>query len=239
MLILIRRNKRVHWRSFANDRQGVSAVEFALIAPVMILLYVGIVDVTRGVIASRKLNLLCRTISDLVSQQPTSLSVPISKLSTILGSATSIMQPYSTTSLKLTVSGVSIQAKAGSKPATCCDVVVNWSFTQSGSNSYLRTCKATLTQVVDGTAPSLTTFPQSLVTANASQGFGYTSGGVSYVIVTDASYVYTPLFMQAVSWFMTGMQKTSYMVPRAPANPITIANPNTATAPQMGCYSSS
>ena len=223
--------------SLAADRQGIAAVEFALLAPLMILLYVGVIDVTRGVIASRKLNLLSRTISDLVSQQPTSLPVPISKLSTILSSATAIMQPYPITSLKLTVSAVSIQQVAGAKTPTCCDVVVNWSYTQAGDKTYLRPCKTTLAQVADGTAPSLTTFPKSLVTANAAQGFGYVSGSVSYVIVTDASYVYTPIFNQAVSWFTGGMQKTTYMVPRAPANGVTIASPSTATAPQLGCSS--
>lgn len=239
MLNLARRNIRANWRSLAFDQTGIAAVEFAIIAPVMILLYVGIIDVTRGVIASRKLNLLSRTISDLVSQQPTTLPVPISKLSTILSSATAIMQPYPITSLNLTVSAVSIQQMAGSKTPKCCDVVVNWSFTQAGDKKYLRTCKSTLTQVADGIAPSLTTFPQSLVTANSSQGFGYTTGSVSYVIVTDASYVYTPIFYQAVSWFTAGMQKTTYMVPRAPASGITIANPSTASAPQMGCNPSS
>lgn len=231
------------WKSragtFLGERAGVAAVEFAMLLPLILLLYVGIVDVTRGVIASRKLNLLSRTISDLVSQQPTSLAVPIAKLSTIFASASAIMQPYPTTSLKLTVSAVAIQAKAGSKPATCCDVVVNWSFTQAGSTSYLRTCNSTLTQVADGTPPLLTTFPQSLVTSNATQGLSYTTGTVSYVIITDASYVYTPFFLQAVSWFTNGMHKTTYMVPRSPSGGVTIANPNTATAPQMGCYPSS
>lgn len=209
-----------------------------MILPLMLLLYIGIVDVTRGVIASRKLNLLSRTVSDLVSQQPTALPVPISKLSTIFASATAVMQPYPITNLKLTVSAVTIQQIAKSNPAACCDVVVSWSFTQAGSTTYLRTCKSTLTQVADGTAPSLTTFPKSLVTANSAQGYGYTNGAVSYIIITDASYVYTPIFNQAISWFAAGMNKTTYMVPRAPANGITIANPNTATAPQTGCYSS-
>ena len=222
-------------RCWGREQSGVAAVEFAVILPVLLLLYIGIVDVTRGVVASRKLNLLSRTISDLVSQQPTSLTVPISQLSTILASASAVMQPYPLTSLKLTVSAVDIKAKSGSKPPVCCDAIVRWSYTQAGSKGYLRTCGSTLTQVPDGTRATLTTFPQSLVTANSAQGFGYTTGSASYMIVTDASYTFAPIFTQAVSWFAGGMSKTTYMVPRAPANPIVIANPNTAVAPQMGC----
>ena len=238
MLRITRQRLKQRTQSFCSERGGVAAVEFAMILPLILLLYIGIVDVTRGVIASRKLNLLSRTVSDLISQQPTSLAVPISKLSTILASATAVMQPYPITNLKLTVSAVTIQQIANSKPAACCDVVVNWSFTQAGSTTYLRTCKSKLTQVADGTAPSLTTFPKSLVTANSAQGYGYANGAVSYIIITDASYVYAPIFNQAISWFAAGMNKTTYMVPRAPANGISIANPNTATAPQTGCYSS-
>ena len=223
-------------RAFARSRGGVAAVEFAFILPVMLLLYIGVVDVTRGVIASRKLNLLSRTVSDLVSQQPSALTVPISKLSAILGSATAVMRPFSTTSLILTVSAVDIKAKSDK---TCCDVLVRWSYTQGGATGYLRGCTTPLTQVPDGTPPTLTNFPQSLVTANQGQGYGYPSGASSYVIVTDASYSYAPLFSQAAKWFATGMRKTTYMVPRSPANPVTIADPSGASAPQMGkvCFS--
>ncbi len=236
--MMIKGYRKSGLRSFLVETRGVAALEFAIILPVMLLFYVGIIDVTRAVIASRKLDLLSRTISDLVSQQPSSLSVSISKLSTILGAASAVMQPYSTTSLKITISAVDIKLKSdGSK--TCCDVLVRWSYTQTGSTSSLRACTSALTQVPDGTKASLKTFPQSLVTANSAQGFAYSSGAVSYVIITDAAFTYTPIFSQAISWFGGGMSKTTYMVPRSPSNPVTIADPSTATAPQLGkiCFS--
>ena len=37
------------FRRFARDRRGVSAVEFALLAPVMIGLYLGCVEISDGV----------------------------------------------------------------------------------------------------------------------------------------------------------------------------------------------
>lgn len=221
-------------RLFRRDARGIAAVEFAIILPVMLLLYIGIVDVTRDVIASRKLNLLSRTVSDLVSQQPTGLTVPVAKMSTILGAASAVMQPFSSAPISLTVSAVDIRLKSDAK--TCCDVVVRWSYTQAGSTAFLRACSTPLTQVVDGTPPSLTNFPQSLVTANSQQQ-SY-SGATLYMIITDAAYVYSPIFPQAASW-LGPIRKTTYMVPRAPTNPVTIADPSNVPAPQMGkiCFS--
>lgn len=231
-----RSSRERHAHGFLRDRRAVAAVEFALILPLMLLFYVGIIDVTRGVIASRKLNLLSRTVSDLVSQQPTALTVPLAKLSTILSSASAVMRPFSTTSLVLTVSAVDIKLKSDGK--TCCDVLVRWSYTQGGATSYLRACGTPLTQVADGTTPTATNFPKSIVTANQGQGY-YATGASSYVIITDATYTYAPFFSQATQWFTGTMRKTTYMVPRAPANPVTIADPSNASAPQMGkiCFS--
>jgi Flp pilus assembly protein TadG len=42
---------------FARDRRGVSAVEFAFVAPVMIGLYLGCVEVSDGVAVDRKVSL--------------------------------------------------------------------------------------------------------------------------------------------------------------------------------------
>ena len=215
---------------FRRDRRGVAAVEFAMMLPIMLLLFIGVVDVTRGVIASRKLNLLSRTLADLVSQEPTAIPTPISEIQTIFAAASAVMAPYGTSSLKLTVSAVDIKAKADK---TCCDALVRWSFTQSGT---LRGCTTALNQVPNGTSPAPTNFPAALVTANQTQGYSYTGTGAvsSYVIVADASYTYAPLFRQAWSWFSAGINKTTFMVPRAAFGPVTIADPSGVASPQSG-----
>ncbi len=55
-------------RRAGGDRKGVAAVEFALIAPLLILLYFGLSEVTSAVIASRHANHATSTLGDLVSQ---------------------------------------------------------------------------------------------------------------------------------------------------------------------------
>ena len=42
---------------FARDQRGVSAVEFALVAPLMITLYLGCVEISQGVGVDRKVTL--------------------------------------------------------------------------------------------------------------------------------------------------------------------------------------
>ncbi len=56
-------------RIFLGDQRGVSAVEFALLLPVMVLIYAGVVDVSRGVEADKKVNRVASVVGDLVSRQ--------------------------------------------------------------------------------------------------------------------------------------------------------------------------
>ena len=53
---------------FAQDRRGVSAVEFAMLLPLMVTLYLGTVEISQGVGIDRKVTLTTRTVADLASQ---------------------------------------------------------------------------------------------------------------------------------------------------------------------------
>ena len=57
-----------HLAALAGDERGVSAVEFAMLLPLMLSLYLGAVEVSQGIGADRKVTLTARTICDLVSQ---------------------------------------------------------------------------------------------------------------------------------------------------------------------------
>lgn len=123
-------------RKLGRDRRGVSAVEFALIAPVMIAFYFGMAEVTQALLAERKAAHTASAIGDLVAQ---SSSVSSADLTDIFSIASTIMQPYSTTSLKMRVS--SLTADSGGTPK------VDWS---SGSGLTALTTGATVTGVPTG-----------------------------------------------------------------------------------------
>ena len=53
---------------FARDRRGSAAVEFALIIPVVMLLYYGMVETTQALLASRRVSVVATAVGDLTAQ---------------------------------------------------------------------------------------------------------------------------------------------------------------------------
>src|SRR3954471_24418606 len=98
------------FRRFRRDERGVSAVEFALIAPFMILLYFGLVELCQALIAERKASHVASAVGDLVAQsesvtKATGGSGPTS-LVDIYSIGSSIMAPFPTTDLKIGITSV-------------------------------------------------------------------------------------------------------------------------------------
>jgi Flp pilus assembly protein TadG len=118
-------------RGFAGDRRGVSAIEFAIIAPLMITLYLGGVEVSQAVAVNRKTTLVAHTVADLVAQTS---KVTNADMLDILNASSSVATPYPAANLTVTVSSVVID---NSGVAT-----VNWSDTMHGT---ARTVGSTVT----------------------------------------------------------------------------------------------
>jgi Flp pilus assembly protein TadG len=97
---------------FRKDRRGVAAVEFALIAPAMVLLYCGLVELCQAVIAERKANHVASAIGDLVTQVET---VSTSDLSDIFTIGNTIMSPFPTSTLQMRVTSVTADAQGNPK----------------------------------------------------------------------------------------------------------------------------
>ena len=90
-----------------SDERGVSAVEFALLLPLMVTLYLGTTEVSQGISADRKVTLTARTVADLVSQ---STNITNANMTDILNATSSVMYPFSTNGLVVTVTSVNIDA---------------------------------------------------------------------------------------------------------------------------------
>ena len=110
------------FRRFRRDERGVSAVEFAMLLPLMVTLYLGAVEVSQGVAINRKVTLTSRTVADLVSQAS---AISLSDMSSLLKASVAVIAPYDASPLKVTVSQVKIDSNG--------NATVDWSETYQGT----------------------------------------------------------------------------------------------------------
>ena len=150
---------------FKSDRRGVSAVEFALLAPVMITFYLGCVEISDGVAADRKVSLTAAALANLSAQTTT---ISTSDMTNILNAASAIIAPYDSSRLQITVTCLNIDAN---KAAT-----VKWSATRNGT---ARSAGSSYT--FDSTTSALDVASTQLILAEASYAYtpivGYTITG--------------------------------------------------------------
>ena len=84
-----------------GDREGISAVEFALILPFMLTLYLGSGELGDGLAIQFKATLAARTVADLASQY---INIRPTTMSQIFGAASTVATPYSAANMTVTVS---------------------------------------------------------------------------------------------------------------------------------------
>ena len=92
-------------RRLLRDKRGISAVEFAMLLPLMVTLYLGGVEVSQAVAIDRKVTLVARSLGDLVAQ---ATKVTQCGHDQHPRRHRAIIVPYSDSKLKITVSSVTI-----------------------------------------------------------------------------------------------------------------------------------
>jgi Flp pilus assembly protein TadG len=78
-----------------GDCNAVAAVEFAIIVPIMLVMFFGTIEFSSAVAVDRKVTLIARTLSDLTSQSPG--SVADTDLTNFFTASNAIMTPYPST----------------------------------------------------------------------------------------------------------------------------------------------
>ena len=110
---------------------GIAAVEFAFIAPVMILMFFGAVELTMAVDCRTRVTAVASTAADLVAQETT---VSTADMSNVFAALNAILYPYSSGGAKIVISSI---VDAGNNTAK-----VAWSNAQ---NTTARTVGSTVT----------------------------------------------------------------------------------------------
>ncbi|MGQ0672081.1 MAG: TadE/TadG family type IV pilus assembly protein [Hyphomicrobium sp.] len=87
-------------RRFRRNAEGVAAVEFGFIAPVMLLMLMGVIEVSRAITIDRRLGLATSMIADLVAREE---GVPSTELTAIYNIVQKVMGPYDNTTFQVKV----------------------------------------------------------------------------------------------------------------------------------------
>ena len=82
-----------------RDVRGVAAIEMAFIFPVMVILYLGLVDVTNFLQVNRRVTLTASTLADLVTQADSTITT--ADIDGIFESARAIFEPLSVEGISL------------------------------------------------------------------------------------------------------------------------------------------
>lgn len=90
-------------RRWLRDRRGSAAVEFAFVAPLMILLYYGLSETTIGMMCDRRTSHVAATVGDLVAQDT---QINTSEMTDIFNVGKAIVAPFPTATLSMRVTSV-------------------------------------------------------------------------------------------------------------------------------------
>ena len=178
------RKLRRQYRRFVASTRGVAAIEFAMIMPVLLLAFLGTFDAGRAIAVYMKVHSATYTLAAITNQYQ---QVQTSDLQTVTGAASVVLSPFPSAPAVVTVSQVQIDSKN--------NATVSWSYSLNG------TARAQGSSV---------TVPPKILTAVGSPP----TGTFSYLIFSEVSYTYTPMF----GYFITGSLTLSdnlFVTPRS------------------------
>lgn len=101
-----------------RERGGVAAIEFAFIAPVLLVLYFVTMEVSQGVDTNKKVARIASMVADLTTQQQT---VVPATLDAIMEIGAAIIQPYNRTEPDIEITAIRVTDEATPR------ALVSWS----------------------------------------------------------------------------------------------------------------
>jgi Flp pilus assembly protein TadG len=160
-----------------RDCRGIAATEFAVIVPVMLVMFFGTVEFSSGVAVDRKITIFARAVSDITSQAPASIPqyalVTDTYLQNAFTSGLKILQPYlqnSSNSAKATVSEIYVDSTGAATIRWSRAAVLSPAATQAALATSVRNPNDVVTNIV----------PPALLVKK------------TYLIFSEVSYLYTP-----------------------------------------------
>jgi len=177
-------------RFIASDR-AVAAIEFAMVMPVLLLLFLGSFDAGNAIAVYAKVRAATYSLAAIANQYGSSSTTAISPtiMTGITGATTAILAPYSSSGITVVIS----QIKATSNT----QATVSWSYSPTSGSA-----------LTPG-AP-FTSLPTNFVNNTCTN---VSSTNACYAIFAQVSYTFTPMF----GAFLTGpitLSDSLYTTPR-------------------------
>jgi Flp pilus assembly protein TadG len=104
---MMRRPRLSAWQELAVDQRGVAAVEFALLVPVVIVVYLAGFEVMEASTVYRKVTDTTVQLANVTAQYTTMSNADVGN---VLGASAQIMTPYPATDLSIVLSEVTTNA---------------------------------------------------------------------------------------------------------------------------------
>lgn len=114
-----------NWKRLIGDNRGVGGVEFAIVAPMLIVLYLMAFELTMGLSVAKKTSMASSTIADLVSREDKVDPAFLAGMADVSGA---IFVPYPSKDLLIKVSAIEIDSSKAAK--------VLWSWSTTGVAPY-------------------------------------------------------------------------------------------------------
>lgn len=176
-------------KAYGSDNSGMAAVEFALIAPVALVMMLGAIEYSRAVVMARRFNLVTATVSDLIARDDFE---DAGTMTGIEHAVETIWSPYDRTSLKLNVIAVRQAAATAVKVAPFSNYV-DWGMVLPDMTAVTR-------------CSGYAGLPAGLLSPGSS------------TIVVNATYTYHTLFNVKVPGMATSSQNWTSSSSHAPRN---------------------
>ncbi|MFN3889397.1 MAG: TadE/TadG family type IV pilus assembly protein [Beijerinckiaceae bacterium] len=209
MLMSLRKPRRILLRATKNEG-GATAIEFAIIAPLLLATLIGGLEVTQAVMAARKVATATRTMADLMAQVRGATGVTGGAIDEVYAAGKMILAPYPDGSLKVTISRVDVTSVNNALTARTV-----WSVSRNGGA--VRPCAA-LNKISNSASPAPDSFPAGMYYAAR-----FIVVDVVYTFSAPLTTNFAPASMGFSGWTNTGngmeIRNTAYMQTRIDGNP--------------------
>ena len=101
-------------RRFIADRSGVGAIEFVIVAPLLIMTYIGAFEITVGITVARKVARASSNVSDLLTRVEKTNTTMLSAMKEV---TRSVVAPFAQNAYSLKMTGIAIDAGGNAKVA--------------------------------------------------------------------------------------------------------------------------